>query len=50
MHQTLIHPTAWKKNSANFACTEFSEVSPSLGTKVPKIRNLSDSLLYLMEI
>jgi hypothetical protein len=23
----LIHPTAWKGNSANFALTEFSEVS-----------------------
>jgi hypothetical protein len=22
----LIHPSAWKKNSANFAMTEFSEV------------------------
>ena len=22
----LIHPTAWKGNSANFALTEFSEV------------------------
>src|SRR5829696_8849034 len=21
-----IHPSAWKRNSANFACTEFSEV------------------------
>jgi hypothetical protein len=24
----LIHPSAWKKNSANFALTEFSEVHP----------------------
>jgi hypothetical protein len=21
---TFIHPSAWKRNSANFACTEFS--------------------------
>src|SRR5215208_7660632 len=28
-----IHPSAWKRNSANFACTEFSEVSTlSLGS------------------
>jgi hypothetical protein len=22
----LIHPTAWNRNSANFACKEFSEI------------------------
>ena len=28
----LIHPSAWKWNSANFAFTEFSEVAPALLT------------------
>jgi hypothetical protein len=27
-----IHPTSWKRISANFACTEFSEV------RVPQIQ------------
>jgi hypothetical protein len=27
----VIHPNAWKKNSTNFACTEFSEVRSPLG-------------------
>jgi hypothetical protein len=26
----LIHPSAWKKNSRNFALTEFSEVVASI--------------------
>jgi hypothetical protein len=25
--RALIHPSAWKRNSANFAITEFSEVA-----------------------
>src|SRR5215203_2087957 len=29
-----IQPSAWKGNSANFACTEFSEVPHSLGPSV----------------
>jgi hypothetical protein len=41
------HLSVWKVNSANFACTAFSEVRSASGTKVPKIRNLSDALLYL---
>src|SRR5215207_11029624 len=28
----LIHRSAWKENSANFALTEFSEVAPALVT------------------
>jgi hypothetical protein len=36
--------------SPNVVEGKFSEGSSSLGTKDPKIRNLSDPLLYLMEI
>jgi hypothetical protein len=32
----FIHPSAWKRNSANFACTEFSEVRyPQVMPKEP---------------
>jgi hypothetical protein len=32
MHHDLIHPSAWKVNSANFAIREFSEVAPDFVT------------------
>jgi hypothetical protein len=28
----LIHPSAWKRNSANFACIGFSEVAADLAS------------------
>jgi hypothetical protein len=42
------HPS--QADSPNVVEGKFSEGSSSLGTKDPKIRNLSDPLLYLMEI
>jgi hypothetical protein len=37
-----IHPSAWKVNSANFACTEFEEVRvcPCVREHVNLLRNL----------
>jgi hypothetical protein len=42
-----IHRSAGKVNSPKFAFTAFSEVDSSLGTRVSKIRDLSDLLLCL---
>jgi hypothetical protein len=40
-----IHPSAWKRNSANFACTEFYEVrSRGRTTPVSPIRQAEEWL------
>src|SRR5215217_5500040 len=39
----LIHPSAWKVNSANFACTEFSkcrDIKIRTGTIAPTLQRL----------
>ncbi len=38
LHCALIHRSAWKKNSANFALTEFSEVRLARYRKIERHR------------
>jgi hypothetical protein len=45
----LIHPSAWKGNSANFALTEFYEVSSAWGCTPHTARYLADRVLLATE-